>query len=501
MNPALKLLFVYLIIIFIGAAVLMIPFSLKQTSSTSASAWNYLNAIFTTTSAFSNTGFSLSALYNQFSIFGQIVLLVLVQVGGLGIIAFKLLILLMIGKKFGLLEKITIVAERGSVKLANSYEMLRFAIIFIFGVEFISTFVLATYLHVVQFDYAVDPWTNIFTSLHNNYGTAIYYGFFHSVTAINNCGFDIFGDSSFYAFRDAYFWQFWIILLFVVGGLGFPVFYEISEAIKAKINRQRFHFSLFTKVATISYLVMSVLGIGLVFLFESLVPANFNHYIDTSNQTQSWCSGTTACPGLLQDQHYSISERIMFIVFNTMSTRNAGFSTVAMQRFAEPCRIIQTLLMWIGASPCSTAGGIRSTTFVIVCCTAIATFFNRSKVLLFRRQISSRVIVRSTAVALIGLALMLLASLLVSSIIYTNTNVAGHFIFIDILFDTASAFGTTGLTTGFVLYLTWYAKVIFIFLMIIGQLTISNTILIAANRKTRNQRSGISFPEEDIIIG
>ena len=315
---------------------------------------------------------------------------------------------------------------------------------------------------------------------YHNWLTSFKYGVFHSISAINNAGFDIFSNNSLVPYYSVYSIQIIFIILLVIGGIGYPVIYDIQQYIKHKIRRRTdFRFSLFTKISCISYLCIFVVGLTLTFIFE------------TTSDKGIWKN-----PNLGSD-----GDKIMALIFQTFSTRNAGFGTTNLQNFTPQTITLFSIMMFIGSAPSSTAGGIRTTTFLIILLAIWNKIRGVNGVRIFKKRIDQDVVYSSFLV--LGVAIFLVIFNIF--ICYTSLDTmwgsapSGTFGIEDIIFEVSSAFGTTGLSTGLTPYLNVGSKIFLIILMFIGQLGTSSTILIWKTKN--NNKQDYDFPEESLMIG
>ena len=293
---------------------------------------------------------------------------------------------------------------------------------------------------------------------------------FHSVSAINNAGFDIVGNSSLSPYNGVYIIQFIFVIEFVIGGIGFPTFYDLSKKISAKYKGDFSRLTLFTKLNLVTYFTISILGLIAVGAIETIHKGVGSLY-----------AASTTTPNFL-----------MNVFFNVMSTRNAGFSTVNAGLFQPGSKLIMSVMMFIGSAPSSTAGGIRTTTLSVMAI-AIISVIRNDNVTAFKRKIPNEITKRAFSVFVISALLMLISTLMV--VVQYN-----HMAYIDILFILSSAFGTTGLSTLTIdgmLKLSAMAKIVMILLMLVGQIGISNTLLMF---KTTNKKE-YKLIEENVTIG
>lgn len=531
----------YLYIILIGTILLLTPWAVNK-----ADYRGLINALFTASSAFSDTGLTVYNSAKDLTFFGQLVVIILIQVGGIGVMTLKIIFFVLIGQTISIQERIILQSERGSSKLGDTVELIKNAFYVLTFIEVLGAISLFFYFYFMPIDYFDSLKTfnskNLFNFLLNSFSneeefikkmltipgfegftsleqikdhifsnyTSInflklikennlaallvdslfletYHDFtksfwsaiFHSVSATNNAGFDIIGPNSLSPFRTHYFVQIVFIIQLIIGGIGYPVFYDFRQKIAARLNGTRSRLSLFTKVSLIIYTAATLICIFMILMIEYLTPVNIENSTGLGVQTQT--SGTF--------------DNIMAIIFSSFSTRSAGYSTVDINTFKLPSKFVFSIMMWIGASPASTGGGIRTTTLIVVILAIYSTAIRRRDINLLRSKIPIETVKKATSVFLLALLAVLFVTFIIIS---ENMNVS----FIEAIFITASAFGTAGLTINpdfgstFAEYKT-FSKILLITLMFIGQLGLSNTILLAAQR---DEIQNYSYAEEDILI-
>lgn len=460
----------YFYFLLFGTILLMTPWA------TVRGQWDFLQALFTASSAFSDTGLTVKSTANDFTFFGQLVILLLIKFGGIGLITVKLFLLSLfsIGRNTNLKERLLIQGERGSPKLGTTVDVLKVGIIVMTLTEFLGAIALTIYFYFVH-NTGVTYGINGDMIYNNNFWLSLWAGIFHSISAVNNAGFDIIGKNSLIPFQGDYFIQWIFIIEFVIGGIGFPVFYDLFSYIKSRTQGKRFRFSLFTKITVTTYVLVAVVGLGGILLVELI----------TKTDDQSiWGNMPNG-------------KAFMVIFFNTMSTRNAGFFTIELSRFYDTSQVIQSFMMWIGSSPASTAGGIRTTTLAIIIVSIISISSGREHVNIFKRKIASEKIKMAFAVSFVGGFMVLFTALviLIENLFHgQNSDIT----FIQSLYDAASAFGTTGLSVFDNAKLGVVSKICLIICMFVGQLGVSTTILAWSNRK---RKLNINRIEEDVQIG
>lgn len=464
----------YFFTLLIGTILLMTPLA------TVKGQWNFLSALFTASSAFSDTGLTVKSTANDFTFFGQFIILILIKFGGIGLITVKLAVLslFVFNRNTSLRERLLMQGERGSNKLGTTIDVLKIGIIVMTITEFLGAIVLFLYFYFV-------PIAGINYGLHtnsydNNLLLSLWAGIFHSISAVNNAGFDIVGTASLEPFKSDYFIQWIFIIEFVIGGIGFPVYYDLYHWIRNKTHGKKFKFSLFSKLTLITYFLVAFFGVSIVMFIEY-----FSRNIITASR---------------QDpifKNLSTTDAMMAVFFNTMSTRNAGYYTVDLNRFHLASQSIQSLMMWIGSSPASTAGGIRTTTLAIILLTIFNIARGRNDVFVFKRKIPNQTVRMSFIVGALGFILVFTSVMIITIeniFIIDNTDMT----FAQIIFDVSSAFGTTGLSLFDNDKLGVFSQLSLILVMFVGQLGVSTTVLAWSDRKSKPTISRI---EENILIG
>lgn len=443
--------------------------------------WNFLPALFTASSAFSDTGLTVKNTANDFTFFGQLIILILIKFGGIGLITVKLAILSLFAfnRNTSLKERLLMQGERGSNKLGTTIDVLKIGIMVMTITEFLGAIVLFLYFYFVPIS-GIEYGTQNITGYYNHLWIALWAGIFHSISAVNNAGFDIVGSSSLAPFQSDYFVQWIFIIEFVIGGIGFPVYYDLYHWFKNKTYNKKFRFSLFTKLTLITYFLVAIFGVASVMFIEYFS----RNVIPTKGQNPIF-------------KDLPITNALMAIFFNTMSTRNAGFYTIDLNKFHIASQMIQSLMMWIGSSPASTAGGIRTTTLAIILLTIFNIARGRNDVFVFKRKIPNQTVRMSFVVATLGTILVFLSVMIITiENVFLNKNTG--ITFTQVIFDVASAFGTTGLSLFDNAKLGIFSQLSLIFIMFVGQLGVSTTVLAWSDRKAKPT---IGRLEENILIG
>lgn len=447
----------YLITIFVGSILLMFTGTKKI---------SFIDSLFTAASAFSDTGLSTINISSDFNFWGQLIILILIQIGGIGIMTLKIMLLLFLGKKIHFKERLFTSNERGSGKIGGSIDLIKVSMVVIFSTEIIAAIIFAIRFATVP-EYA---------SLFANKKELTWAAIFHSISSVNNAGFDILpGGNSLGVFAQDYFIQIVTMICFIIGGIGFPVFYDLKCYIVAKKQKKSYRVSLFTKFSVKAYLIVGLGGLILVFISELFAPKSGENI------------------GILYNQNYPLMQRIFYILFNTVSTRNAGFATTNFEIFQPSSQLMFIILMWVGACPSSTGGGIRCTTFMVVILLIKSVAVGNNNVETKDRCIPKNTVNRAISVLVTSLIIVMISTL--SLLIINQESLSLN----QVLFEVASAFGTTGLSLGITSSLNTFSKAILILIMFIGQVGISTSLLLWMDKKvTSNTRV---LPEEDIAIG
>ncbi len=467
----------YAIAILIGMILLASPLSLtdigKGASNSYDYKWDFLSSLFVATSAFSDTGLTVINIAANYNFFGQLVTVILIEMGGFGIITFKVMLFIFIGRKLTLKDKLLAQGERGSASLGSTIHLIKNSFIFLIVIEGVSTIALFPSFYFYQVPSSLNSSLNI--NAFHNFLLSLWSSIFHSISAINNAGFDIIGKDSLYPYSHLYIIQFIFMFEFIMGGIGFPTFYDLLKKFQSLYNKKFSRLTLFTKLNLITYFSVSAIGVAAVFAIEGTHHGANSLYTNSSNTFNF----------------------IMNVFFNVMSTRNAGFSTVGVNIFQPSSKLVMSWMMFIGSAPSSTAGGIRTTTLSVIILTIVAIVRN-SEVLAFKRKIPDETVRRSFSVFALSLFLLIITTG-VALITYDNVS-SSNLTYIDIFFIFSSAFGTTGLSTlstQQMLSLNIVSKISLIFLMLVGQIGISNVLLMF---KTKSKKE-YKLVEENITIG
>ena len=461
-SPAFSLIGSFVVFIFIGSGLLMLPRAAAEGKATVS----FIDALFTSTSAVCVTGLVVNDTGADYSLFGQTVILSLIQLGGLGIVVFGAIFALFLGQSFNIRESAAIqdlLSERTVGKIGTM-------ITFIFA----GTLIFEGIGAVAMFGMWDDIPGNI-TSVHQKWFCTV----FHSVSAFCNAGFGLFSDN---LIRYDIFWPVNGVIapLIIFGGLGFGVLYDLFYLLSDRIKRlfkkalSRHHrfsmeppkrMQLQTKVVLSVTAFLIIAGMLLLYLFEKTVAVNGSH------------------------ANFDIGKAF----FQSVTARTAGFNTVDISAMSSSSKFILIVLMLIGGSPGGTAGGLKTVTLAIVITSAIATLRKRREVEMFRRSIRLAVVGRAVTVTLLFI-FVLFATAMTLSI----TEKSNGFSLGDIFFESASALGTVGLSTGITPHLSTLGKLIITCVMFVGRLG-PLTLLAALTLNIKPIK--YSYPEESLIVG
>lgn len=405
---------------------------------------SFLDTLFTAVSAISVTGLTVVSTADTFSVIGIIFLMFILQFGGIGIMTLGTFIWILFGKKIGLKERQLIMTDQNRSTFSGLVQLMKHILILILTIELIGAIVLSIY----------------FLEYFSTWQEAVLQGVFASVSATTNAGFDITG-TSLIPFAHDYFVQAINMILLIFGAIGFPVLIELKECITHK-GKLPYRFSLFTKVTTITFFLLIAIGAVFIYAFEQ------NHFF----ADKTW------------------SESLFYSLFQSVTTRNGGLATMDVSQFSNPTLFLISILMFIGASPSSVGGGIRTTTFAIILLSIYFYAKGKNTIKIFKREIEPEDVIRSFIVATTASILVLIAIALLL--------VIEPFAPMQILFEVTSAFGTTGLSMGITSELSSGGKVIIIFLMFIGRIGIFSFLFLIRGKEVKES---YHYLKERVIIG
>ncbi len=437
LTPVHLIVLAYLAFALAGTALLMLPVSLRPGVEIS-----FIDALFTATSAVSVTGLTVVSTPDTFDAFGRAVLLVLIQFGGIGVMTLGTLMFVLMGRRLNLGARMMMKVDQNSPHLQGLVRLMLFILKLALLTELAAAVVMFGYF-AVKYQLPAPE--------------ALSLSVFHAVSGFTNAGFDLFGDSL-RSFRQDIPFQLIIGLLLIAGGIGFPVFLEIIEYV-----RTRKRLSLFCKLTGLTFAGLIIFGFVLILAGEH--------------------NGSLA--------NLSASEKVSVALFQSLTTRSGGFSTFEVAEFRNATLLIMCLLMFIGCSPSSCGGGIRTTTFAVILLSICALFRGRSTVQVLGRELHPEDVQQAYSILVIAGLLVFTGAVILMEI--------EPFGAIPILFEVCSAFGTTGLSMGITPDLSPVSKVVLIILMFIGRIGILALVLFS--QPAHPKKHIIHYPKERLIVG
>lgn len=406
-----------------------------------------INSLFTATSSVCVTGFVLFDTGTHWTLFGQLLIMLLIQIGGLGFMTISTLLALMLGRRITLKERLLIQESLNQLDLEGLVRLTKNIIIATIIIEFIGAIIFSI-VFIPEFGLK----------------KGIAFGVFHSISAFCNAGFDLTGNfRSFTTYTDNIIVNVNTILLVIIGGLGFSVWIDIYKAIK---ERSLKNVTLHGKVVILTNTILILSGAIFIFIME------FNN-ADTIREL-------------------SISGKLLSSFFQSITTRSAGFNTIEMAAFRAPTKFMTIILMFIGGSSGSTAGGIKTSTAAILFLTVISVVKGKEDPEVFERHLSKHLVYRAMAVAFISLSLVVIVTMLLS--------ISEDADFMTLFFESTSAFGIVGLTLGCTRNLSTFGKAVIIMTMFAGRVG-PLTITLALTRRAINNKGSVKYPEDRIMVG
>jgi len=447
MHPATLVLGSFLLVIWIGALLLKLSFS----TNTGHISW--IDALFTATSAVCVTGLVVVDTGGFFSVFGQCVILVLIQIGGLGVMTISVMLFQWIGRSISIRHRMAMQDLFSHTPRADIFQMIKSIILLTAGVEIIGGMILT--LH----------WNREMPLLQ-----AAYTGMFHSISAFCNAGFALFSDSMMRYSGDMLL-NAALCGLIVVGGIGFPVLYDLQCWFKMR-KRQRCRLSIQTKTVLLTTLSLIVAGALMIAFLEQFSP----------------------------NEGASVGHRILTPLFQSITCRTAGFNTVDIASLKSATLAMMIFLMFFGASPGSCGGGVKTTTLALLAVFTVSRLRRQRRVNLFKKSIPRETVTRSVSLVLVstGIIGFVLFMILVGNAVDPSSLNDGQGDFLKFLFETVSAFGTVGLSMGVTPALSTWGKCWIIVMMIVGRVGVLTFSYILVGTGSAN---GIEHAEENLMIG
>jgi len=444
LSPVQVLSIGFAIIIVIGASLLALPISTNDGVYTP-----YIDCIFNATSALCVTGLVTFDPGTHWNYFGRTVIMLLIQIGGLGFMTFSILISLVMGRRITISERLVVQEAFNSLNIQGLVKMTKSVLKFTFGIEGIFAIILST-----QFI----PKMGFFKGL--------YYGIFHSVSAFCNAGFDIFG-LEYGSFKNLMSFNrnpvvlLCIAFLIIIGGIGFGVILELYANKKSKKR-----LSIHAKLVILTTAILLIVGTILFFIFEY----NNKNTIGEMN----------------------IFYKILNSFFASVTPRTAGFSSVGTTDMVGSSKLLTIILMFIGGSPGSTAGGVKTATFAVAIVAIFHSIRGHEDTTLFKKTVPKDLIKKAFIVLLMGFFLVIIMTMIINIIEGDKGTLPTY------LYEVTSAFGTVGLSLDYSPKLHWLSKILISFTMYLGRVG-PLTVALALGR-TR-EVDHIKYPEEKILIG
>ncbi len=440
LKPAQIVLLSFSGVILLGTFLLLLP-----VSAADGKVISFADALFISTSAVCVTGLSTISVGENFSVFGQLIVLGLIQIGGLSIMTLYASMTILLGRALAMKDRILMQDLHDASSLEDLFQVV---------------------IDIIKYTFAIELWgaivlTIAFTFEGFEFGQALYQGFFHSISAFCNAGFSLF-DNSLESFATNPLINFTIMVLITLGGLGFIVLKEMKSALMTGFAFNR--LGLHTRVVLVTSAILT--GSAAVFIFFG----EFLHSLDS----------------------YSLWDKIQIALFQSVTLRTAGFNTVPLAGLHTYTIYFMSLIMFIGGSPGSTAGGIKTTTLAILTQSIVATLKNKKKVEIFDRTISAPIVVRATAITFISIVITSLFVLLMMRL-EPDQN------FLTIIFEVMSAGGTVGLSLGLTGFLSLYGKLAMCLVMFIGRIG-PLTLILAIGQQDKDPGK-FDYPEGRIMIG
>ena len=435
----------FLGLILLGSILLALPFS-----SADGKAVPYLDALFTATTATCVTGLVTLPTVSTWSTFGQIVILVLIQIGGLGVITIISAVMILLHKRMGFGSRLLL---QDAFNLNSLSGVIRFVKRVMLGTFLVEGIGALLYMPVFVPKFGIKGiWISVFTA----------------VSAFCNAGIDIIGENSLCDYATNPIVNLVTGLLIILSGIGYIVWWDVLQTSRKAAGKHRKIFrnlTLHSKIAISTTLILVFGGGLLIFLFEYRNPLTIGNL--------------------------PLFDKIQVSLFQSITTRTAGFATVPQQDLTNASSILCLLLMFIGGSPVGTAGGIKTVTIAVLAVSALATIQNKNEVTLFDRNISKQAVNKAVAVTAMSFGIMFVSTLFLSAVTTADA--------LDILYETVSATATVGLTRDLTPYLNGTGKAVIIGTMYLGR--VGPISLALAMNSSKKHPNIIKNPTEEISVG
>ena len=438
--------------ILIGAGLLSLPFASQNGHSI-----GFLDALFTAISANCVTGLVVVNTMSHWSWFGKLVIIILIQLGGIGFMTVTTGFLLLTRQRIGLRDRSTIQAAFSQNSVGGTANLARRVLRYTLFIEGTGAILL----------------TGVFLSLGYNFWASVRYGIFHAISAFCNAGFDIIGQNSLVDWQTNWPLNLILMALIILGGLGFTVIAELAQlrhSAPYRFRRRLRHLSLHTKLVLVTTTVLLVFGTLLFLLLE-------------------WDNQKTMGPLAPQN-------KLLTGMFESVTLRTAGFDSLNQAHLTDYSKLIGSTLMFIGGSPASTAGGIKTISLAVLIIAVRSALRGEQHLVVFQRKIALANLQKALAIA--G-TLTILTLLTILVLHFSEAHNSFKPTILDLIFETTSAVGTVGVTTGLTPYLSVLGKCVIALCMFIGRLS-PITVAVALSGRLRNQ-SAVDYPEAEINVG
>jgi trk system potassium uptake protein TrkH len=445
----------YAATILLGAILLSLPISSSAGCFTS-----FTDSLFTATSAVCITGLTVLETAGYWSPLGKLIIIMLIQIGGIGFMSIVTMIFVFVGKKITLKERVVI---QESLNINQKHGLVSFTI-YIFKLSIVVELIGAVIL-TLRFLSDYEP------------AKAVAMGLFHSISAYCNAGFDIIGSDSLMPYAGDFVINITIMLLIITGGLGFPVMSDIFNLVRdVVVKKHRLshcikRLRLHTKIAVLITVVLIVAGALFFFIVEFTNPATIGGF--------------------------SLPDKIIASLFQSVTLRTAGYASIPQGGLTYASKVVGILLMFIGGSPAGTAGGVKTVTVGVIMLAVLSIINGRTEINVFRRNIPIATLQKALSIVVLLMGLLLTASI---TLTFTEARTGYTYEFLDLLYEVASAVGTVGLTTGITPHLSTAGKLVIIICMYIGRLG-PVSVAIALTSKKKANKSSIHYPEDNLIVG
>lgn len=449
-SPARKIMFSFLFVILTGAFLLTLPISHQ-----SGEFYNIIDALFSATSATCVTGLVVDVTVNEFTIFGQIVIMSLIQIGGLGLMTLMAVFILIMKNRLSMNEKITMKEMLNQEKVFNMHKFI---------LDILKYTILFEGIGMVLLSFVLIPEYGIISGL--------FKAMFLSISAFCNAGFDVLGATSLNGYVHNPLVMITIMMLIILGGIGFAVWFDVRDKLVPLLKRET-TFKKFRKSLSLHTRIVIIVTISLIVLTALLILV-----VEFQN------AGTIGT--------FNFPQKILTSTFESVTLRTAGFASIDYASLQLATKFLMVMIMFIGGSPGGTAGGVKTTTVAVLILYVYCSLRGRSATTIFKRTIPSDIIIRATGIFFINLVTLFTGVFLLC--IFEDK------VFIDLLFEAASAMATVGLSLGITPYLSAAGKIVIILLMFVGRIGIT-TFVMSLVKPSASQGSSVAYPSGNIIVG